>query len=365
MTKSVRQTKLIVDLDAIFNNIVNIKKELGDVMLLPVIKANAYGTYINKYLEIFHKCDINYVAVALVDEAIELRNNGYIGNILVLNPILVEEVEAVLEYDVVINGCDLDMLKYISNIAKREVKIHIEIETGMTRTGVKLEDLDTFIDEVITLDNIVVEGVFSHFSSSSKDREYSLLQINKFEEGLAIIKHKRINIKYIHMCNSGAMFNYKECRYNMVRIGIMLYGYYPSDKIKNYIDLKPSLTLKTKINFIQSVKANTAVGYNKNYITNKDSIIATIPFGFADGLIGLETGEPYVIINELKIKIVAICMDYMMIDVTDIPNVKVGTDVFIWDNKNITVEEVAKWCNGICNYEIISSLSERIPREFI
>jgi len=169
------------------------------------------------------------------------------------------------------------------------------------------------------------------------------------------------------MCNSGAIFNFKDPMFNMVRIGLLIYGYYPNDRFKNLINLYPSMMLKTNISFIKEIDEGDTVGYNKNFVTERKSIIATIPFGFSDGFIGLEAGEPYnpyVIIKGIKAKIVGICMDNMMIDVTDVPDVKTGDEVIIFDNEQLTVEEIARWCNGICNYEIISSLSDRIPRVF-
>lgn len=361
MNSIYRPTQLLVDLKAIEKNIANIKKMIGNgVQLMPVVKANGYGTHLNFMNEILSSFD--YIAVALVDEAIAIRDIGYKHNILVLNPPVKEEYDAIIKYNLTVNGCNYDTLLKLNSIVDGQIKIHIELETGMGRTGVAIDDLDAFLKKIKLLNNIEIDGVFSHFSSSSKNLNYSHCQIVEFDKGLEIFKDNNINPKNIHLCSSGALLNFKDKLYNMVRIGIMLYGYYPNKQLKEKIKLYPSMILKTKINFLKEISIGTAVGYNKNFIAKRVTEVATIPFGFADGLIGLETGDPCVIVNERKAKIIGICMDNMMIDVTDIENVQLETDVYIWDNKNLTVEEIATWCNGICNYEIISSLSERIPR---
>jgi alanine racemase len=128
------------------------------------------------------------------------------------------------------------------------------------------------------------------------------------------------------------------------------------------MNLEPSMLLKTNISFIKTIQKGDTVGYNKNFVAEKETIVATIPFGFGDGLLTLETGDPYVIIAGQKAKIIGICMDNMMLDVTNILDVKVGDEVYIWDNQNLTIEQLGIWCNDVCNYEIMSSISERVPR---
>ena len=148
----------------------------------------------------------------------------------------------------------------------------------------------------------------------------------------------------------------------MVRIGLLIYGYYPNNNLKGILDLEPSMVLKSNISYLKIIEKGDTVGYNQNFIAEKKTNVATIPFGFADGLLTLETGEPYVIVNGQKAKIIGICMDNMMLDVTNIEDVKVGQEVYIWDNDKLDIDEVGKWCNGICNYEVMSSISTRVPR---
>lgn len=361
-----RNTRLYINKNKIRANISTIQQYLGnDTQIMPIIKCNAYGTYLNKLIEII---DIfKYVGVALVDEGISLRKAGYKGNIFVLYPPSKEELKSIQKYNLFFNGCDIETLENFDKKAANKLTIHIEIDTGMGRTGIQIKNINDYIKRLKNLKNIEVDGVYSHLSSSSSDMDFSKLQINRFKDALDILKKEEVNYNYAHICNSGAIFSIKDPMFNMVRIGLLIYGYYPNERFKKLMSLYPSMMLKTNISFIKEIDINDTVGYNKNFVAKRKSTIATIPFGFGDGFIGLEAGEPYnpyVIVKEKKAPIIGICMDNMMIDVTDIPEVKTDDEVIIFDNERLTVEEVAKWCNGICNYEIISSLSDRIPRIF-
>ncbi|MEG1048310.1 MAG: alanine racemase [Bacilli bacterium] len=363
--QSTRVTKLIIDKTKIKNNIDSIQNYIGDnVEIMPIIKANAYGTHINYCLDILNKFKI--VGVALVDEAVTIRKSGYKGNIFVLYPPVETEYQEIIKKKLIINGSNILSLQTLNNLCKDEViDIHIEIETGMGRTGIKENEINDFIKSVKKLPHINIIGAFTHFASSNKDLKFTKLQIDRFNNALNIIKDNNIELKNIHVCNSGAIFTFKNSYYNMVRIGLLLYGYYPNERYKNEINLSPAVSLKTKINFLKCIDIDETVGYNKNFVAKRKSIIATIPFGFGDGLIGLETGIPYVIVNNKKAKIIGICMDNMMIDVTNIDNVNYDTEVIIWDNDKITIEQIASWIPDLCSYEILCTLSERIPREFV
>ena len=231
----------------------------------------------------------------------------------------------------------------------------------MGRTGLQLDNIDDYIMNLKNNDNISVDGLFTHLSTNS-DKDFSLKQINLFEQSIKKFNDSGINPVNIHICSSGGLKYYQEHLHNMVRIGLLIYGYYPNDSLKSEIKLEPSMILKTNISFLKTVEQGETVGYNKNFVADRKTVVATIPFGFGDGLLTLETGEPYFIINSCKAKIIGICMDNMMLDVTDIPNVELGQEVYIWDNDKLTIEQLGIWCNDICNYEVMSSISERVPR---
>lgn len=352
-----RPTVMEINLDNFKNNINEIRKQANGTKLMPVIKANGYGTHINKKLEIINEFDI--VAVAIVDEAIELRNLGYKGEIFVLNQPSILEIDKIADYDITVGVCSLEFIRKIN----KKTKIHLEIETGMGRTGIDLKDLENFILEVKKNENIIVEGVYSHLSSADFDKEYTKDQLNKFEIAKKIVEENFNSIKYVHISASNGILNYKEGLYNLVRPGIIIYGYPSFDGVKT--NLKPVAKLKSKITFLKEVEEGTSISYSRKYITNKKAKIATVPIGYADGIRRTLTNLGEVVVRGKRAPIVGtVCMDSFMIDVTDISNVALEDEVYIWDNNIITLEEIAEKC-GTINYEILSTISDRVPRIFI
>jgi len=360
--KTTRPTVMEIDLNAFEYNIEQIQKYVGkNVKLMPVIKANSYGTYINKRIDIINKFDM--VAVAIVDEAIELRNNGYTKEIFVLNQPYKDEIEKIIKNDITIG---VSSQGFIEELGKREetVKIHIEIGTGMGRTGINPYKVLRFIDKLKNYPNIEVEGMYTHLSSADYDDEYTSKQLASFKHAVELAKQQYGDLKYIHCSASNGILNYPDSYYNLVRPGIILYGYESFDKTMEKIDLKPVCKLKSKITFLKEVEEGTSIGYSRSYITKKQTKVATIPIGYADGLRRALSNKGEVVINGKKVPIIGnICMDGFMADVTELENVSVGDDVYIWDNEIITLEEVSKQCQTI-NYEIMCTISNRVPRVF-
>ena len=351
-----RTTQVIVNLESIKHNIAELRKYLGaDVTIMPVVKAYGYGTYLNYCSEILN--DFEYVSVAYLDEAIQLRNSGYKNDILILYPLSKAEFEVAKDFNFILNGSNI--FDIADNQAK--VKIHTEIETGMGRTGLQISNVEEYINKLKENNNISIDGIFTHLSSNL-NKDFSMKQINLFEKTLEMFNENGIYPKNIHICSSGGIKYYQDYLHNMVRVGLLIYGYYPNDSLKDVIELEPSMLLKTNISFLKTIGVGDTVGYNKNFVAERETVVATIPFGFADGLLTLETGEPYVVVKGQRSKIIGICMDNMMLDVTGIDDVKLDDEVFIWDNDKLTIEQIGEWCNGICNYEVMSSISSRVPR---
>lgn len=352
-----RPTVMEVELENFRYNIKQIKALVGDTKLMPVIKANGYGTYINKCLDLINEFDI--VAVAIVDEAIELRKLGYEKEIFVLNQPSIREIEKIEKFNITVGVCSLEFIRKID----KKVKVHLEIETGMGRTGINLKDLEEFILEVKKNKNIELEGMYSHLSSADFDEEYTISQISKFEEAKNIVEENFESIKYFHISASNGILNYKQGLYNLVRPGIIMYGYPSFEGVK--IDLKPIAKLKSKITFLKEVDEGISISYSRKFITTRKTKIATIPIGYADGIRRILTNNGEVVIKGKKAPIIGtVCMDSFMVDITDIPDVILNDDVYIWDNDIITLEDVAKKCETI-NYEILCTISDRVPRIFI
>lgn len=363
--KSANYTNLLeINVDNFRHNIREIKKLVAEnVELMPVIKANAYGTYLNTQIDILN--EFNIVAVANTLEGVFLRNLGYQKEIFVLNQPSVYDIDNIIENDLIIG---VSALSFVDQIKSRKefVKIHIEIGTGMGRTGINPNRSEEFVKYILKIPNIIIDGVYTHLSVADSDFEYTKKQLDNFDYAVNIIKKYVPKIRYIHSLASNGILNFSKytTNYNLIRPGIIMYGY-PSDIASTKkINLKPISTLKSKITFIKEVKKGTSIGYGRTFITNKDSIIATIPMGYADGIKRCLSNKWHVLINNTLAPIIGtICMDSFMVDVTNVPNVNINDDVYIWDNKIIKVEDIAKTCNTI-NYEILTSISERVPRIF-
>lgn len=355
-----RPTYMEVDLNAFKHNIGQIQNRVGsDIKLMPVIKANAYGTYINTRIDILNDFDI--VAVATVDEAVDLREYGYEKEIFILNQPYKDELQKIIDNSITVGICEKSFVKELSKFDYNFI-VHIEIETGMGRTGISIEDIDDFIKSIPS--NVEVEGVYTHFSSADFDDEYTKKQIEIFKEAVSKLKEYYPNIKYIHSSASDGLLFYPESNFNMVRPGIIMYGYSPLQEELGDIDLKPVAKLKSRITFLKTVEEGTSIGYGRKYITDKETKIATVPIGYADGFRRTFSNNGRVFINGKYAPIVGVvCMDSFMCDVTDI-DCQVGDEVVIWDNENIKIEELSKTCDTI-NYEIISSISNRVPRIFL
>lgn len=357
-----RKTVLEVNINEFRNNIKKIREYVNNKEIMPVVKANGYGTFINTNIDLLN--EFNIVAVALVDEAISLRELGYKNKILVLNQPDIHEVDLIFEYNIIVGLSDKSFLDAMINSNKKYV-VHLEIETGMNRTGININDLSYFIEKIKD-SNIMIEGIYSHLSSADFDRDYTLKQIDLFKKALDIINYYKIPLKYIHLSASNGILNYEDLQFtNMVRPGLIMYGYESFRGCHKIIDTKPICKLKSTITFIKEVPVDTAISYSQKYVTKDNRVIATIPLGYGDGFRRVLSNKGYVFINGFKAPIVgAVCMDSFMVDITDVKDVKVGDEVIIFDNDNITLDEIAELCDTI-NYEILCNLNTRIPRLFI
>lgn len=355
---------LEVNLSNFKHNYNEIKKLLkSNVEIMPILKDNAYGTYINTKIDLLNELDIKIIGVAKVYEGVLMRKLGFDKEIFILNQPLDNEIPEIAEYNLTI-GCG--SIEYISKLRDypANFNIHMEIGTGMGRTGIRPSKTLDYINEVKKSSNITITGIYTHFSCSDSDKNYTEKQINSFNQALEIAKNKLTTLKYIHTCNSAGIINFPEAQFNLVRPGILLYGHYPAEELKNKIQLKPATKLKAKISFMKKIPAGSCISYGKTFITTRDSKIATITIGYADGVRRTLSNKGNVIINGKIAPIIGtICMDCFMVDITDI-DAKVNDDVFIWDNKNITVEDIAGICDTI-NYEILTGISQNVYREFI
>lgn len=353
-----KRTSILEISKSAFKHNINEIKKYTNKEIMPVIKASAYGTYINRNLELIK--DFNIVAVALISEAIELREIGFKNEIFTLYEPYIEDIDNIVKYDITIGVSDINFIKELSKL-NHQVRVHLEIETGMGRTGIFLDKLNDVINVIKESNNIIVEGVYTHFSSCDTDEEYTKKQIEIFRQAVEELK-KHFNLKYIHSeASPGLRYNVDFC--NLVRPGIIIYGHKCYRDFDEF-DLKPVSKLKTKICFIKEVPKGTSIGYARTYITDKTTKVATVNIGYADGVRRGLSNKGFVVINGKKAPIVGrICMDSFMIDVTGI-ECNVNDDVYIWDNELITLDEVASELDTI-SYEILSTITDRVERRFV
>ena len=356
-----RPTYLEIDLNNFKYNIEQIRKMVGEKAdIMPVLKANAYGTYINKNLDLLN--EFNIVAVATVDEGVVLRNLGYQKEIFVLNQPFESEIEKIINYNITVGISSIGFLEKLNSTGK-SINVHVEIGTGMGRTGINPYRVEEYLS--LFSDNVKIQGIYTHFSSAECDDEYTKKQLKSFN--IAVEKAKEIlgEIKYIHAAASNAILNYPDSYFNLVRPGIIMYGYESAEENFDKIDVKPIAKLKSTVTFLKDVKEGTSIGYDRSYIAPKAIKVATVPLGYADGFRRTFSNGWEVMINNQKAPIIGkICMDSFMVDVTDVIDVEVGDEVIIWDNENIKLEQLAARCDTI-NYEILCTIGERVPRKFV
>lgn len=362
-----------VDLDAIHHNLSLAKSVINkDTQLMAVIKADGYGHGAN---QIAKYCDdvIDRYAVAIPEEGIDLRKAGFTKPINLLGYTHPTQYEDVINYDLIPAIFTLDMAKTLSQKAlsmNKTVKIHIKLDTGMSRIG--FADNEKSVDvikEISLLPNLEVDGIFSHFArADEKDKSVARSQFERFTNFVNKLKSKGLKIPNCHISNSAAIMELSDMNLQIVRSGIITYGLYPSEEMnKENFKIIPAMELKSQVSFVKTLKAGTPVGYGGTYVTDKETVIATIPVGYADGYPRSLSNKGRVIIKGQSAPIVGrVCMDQFMVDVTCIEGVKQGDAVTLMGKEGeefISCEELSGLA-GSFNYEFVCDISKRVPRVY-
>jgi alanine racemase len=364
-----RPTFAEIDLGAIRHNVRMIRKLIGrDVKILGVVKADAYGHGMKEVASTLVKEGVEYLGVASLDEARELRQAGIKNKILALGSILPAEAEGVIRFDVIQTVSDLKIAGVLSKLGRargKNVKVHIKIDTGMGRLGFWHEEAVEFIKKIAAMDRIVVDGIFTHFPSAEDDRMFTLGQIKIFNAFVKDLEARHIDIPIKHASNSMALIGFKKARMNMVRPGLIMYGLHPRGDLFGRLDLKPALKLKTKVVHVKSVPEGRSVSYGRSYIANEDTMIAAIPVGYGDGYQRHLSNRADVLIRGKRAPVVGkICMDMAMVYVGHINGVRTGDEAVLIGRQGkdaITVEELAGLIYTI-PYEIVCGIGRRVPR---
>ena len=365
-----------INLSNLDYNIKNIKAKIGDREMIGVIKADAYGHGSVKVAEVLRENGCRIFAIATLQEAITLREAGAKEEIIILGLTPDMYADTIVKYDITPVFCDSANAKAFSDAAAKAGKVVsglIAVDTGMGRIGYLADDLDYAAEDlkkVAALPNFRIRGMFSHMSTADAfDKTYSHQQEAKYNRFYEAMTAAGIEIPFRTLANSASVMEIPSVYFDACRPGIILYGCYPSDEVDvNQLSLKPVMSVKANIVHLKDVPAGFSVGYGRKYISEKPSKIATIALGYADGYPRPYSAQAKVIVNGVIAPIAGnICMDQCMIDVTDVPDVKVGDEVIVMgsDGKNtILADDIAK-ATGTINYEITCAFGQRLPKVYV
>jgi len=367
-----RPTKCYINLTALKSNVMEIRKKIGNRRLLVTAKADCYGHGMEKAARYIDGL-VDYFGVATVEEGAMLKGLNIKAAVLHLGPLNAGDEEDCVQNGIEQAVSDIETVRLLENAGakyNKTVNIHIKLETGMHRTGIRCnEELLALLDEIKQCKFVKLNGVFTHFAAADTDKkEYTKMQAEEFIKGVELIKGYGFNGIIVHCANSAAIIKYPEYYFDMVRAGIITYGYYPSEEVPHLIDIKPVFSLKTCVEAINTVKKGEKIGYSGTYTAKKDMRVAVLPIGYGDGYRRGLSNIGEVLICGKRARIVGnICMDMTMVDVTDIPECTLMSEAVLigeQGNECITADELAKKLNTI-SYEIMLSVNQRVPKIFI
>lgn len=373
MVDTYRWTRAEIDLDALHHNLGQFRRALGaDIGIMAVVKANAYGHGAVRVAEEAIGSGIaTYLAAAFLDEALELRHHGIEAPILVLGYTPPAGVEVARANAITLTVFDDDVLNAAAAAADPQapkLKIHVKVDTGMGRLGLAdAASAIAFIERARQLPGVEVEGLYTHYACADEsDKTHVRGQYRKLSEVVEHFRSRSIDFKYIHAGNSATGIDTPELTYNMLRLGVSMYGMYPSEEVdRRRVELQPVMSLKTGVVMVKKVPAGTAISYGANYVASRpNETIATLPIGYADGFTRMLNGKAEALLRGRRVPVVGnICMDQCMVRVDD-GNAAVGDEVVLFGtqgDETILVDELAAKL-GTINYEITCMVSHRVPR---
>lgn len=367
-----RPTYAEIDLSAIRDNIRAVRERVGPkVRIMPAVKANGYG---HGAVEVSRACldaGADVLCVAILEEAIELRDAGLGAPILVLGCSTPDAAGDIVRYDAASAVCDMDYARAVSEEAVKQGKtasVHIKTDTGMGRIGVQPEDVLDVVLAVKAMPGLSVDGVFTHFPSADEaDRTFTTAQIGVFEKILGGLRRHKVSIPIVHASNSGAVLAFPEADFDAVRPGIMIYGSYPSSEVVQSIPIREAMTLKTRIVFLKESEAGISVSYGRTHTLKRRSKVATLPIGYADGYQRALSNRGEAAVRGVKASVIGrVCMDQILIDVTDVPGVEMGDEVVLIGGgyDYLSANAVAERAGTISD-ETFCAITSRVPRVYI
>lgn len=363
-----------VDLDHLIHNIVTIEERLRPgVGIMLVVKADAYGHGAVQVARAAAE-HVRLFGVATLDEALELKVAGVRTDILILSPILESEIPMAVESGFAVTASSQEFARRLSDYAVgggRTVDVHVEIDTGMGRTGVSVEEAETEIPAIAGMEGIALRGVYTHFPVSDTDSSYTNEQIIAFEKVVSTLRAGGVEIPVLHAANSAALASIDAAQLDLVRPGLLAYGHLP-DGMDNSLELKPVLAWKSRVVRVREIPSGRTISYGRTFQTRRDTVMGVIPVGYGHGYPYALSGRGHMLVSGLRVPILGrVTMDMTMVDLTDLPRrpehgdevVLIGTQSGLQGDATITIHDLAKWA-GSLGYEILCGLSKRVPRTY-
>jgi alanine racemase len=363
-----RPTAATIDLGALAHNYAEAARRAGDRKVLAVVKAHAYGHGAVPVARKLVELGCAMLGVATVEEGRDLRDAGITVPILVMGPVFPEQAEVLVRAKLTPTVFTEELARALADTitgTTQTVNVHVKVDTGMGRIGVTAEEALAFVTTISGLPGIKVEGLMTHFADADlRDKAFAAAQLDRFEAIIKALEAKGISIPLRHAANSAAVLEYDRALLTMVRPGLMLYGYNPLES-GTAVDLRPVLSLSTRIAFVKEVPAGVPISYGRTYVTKRESLIATIPIGYADGYGRGLSNKGEALVRGARVPVAGrVCMDMTMLDVTGVPGVVEGDEVVLigrQGGERITADDIAAK-TGTIAYEVLCGISGRVPR---
>ena len=364
-----RPTICEINLNKLKNNYLSIRNAVGK-KVMAMVKADAYGHGLVECAHALEGIGVDYFGVASLEEALTLRGNGIKAPILSVGVLSYGDEDGFAESDFEQAVSSVDDIVRINSACKNKAvvrSVHLKVDTGMHRTGVHNDELQAIVDALDSAKNIRLKGVFTHFSCSDFDDAYTEYQLKEFNEAVSFIKKAGYSDIIVHCANSGAIVSHPECDCDMVRAGIILYGYYPSEDNLRSVAVEPILEFKTKLIRISLLKKGQILGYGGTFSSESDVVYGVIPVGYGDGYKRANSNKASVIINGIKTRVIGrVCMDMAFVDLTGI-EAEIGDEVVLIGEQNgerVTADDLAEYADTI-SYEIMLSITPRVKKLYV
>lgn len=375
MNEKIRPAWVEINRNKAIHNFLEVRRAVGpNVKICAVVKADSYGMGSVELSKMYLENGVDMFAVAVISEALELRDEIKDKDILVLGYTPEEFYDDAINNNITLAMYDYELAEKLNEVARslnKKAKVHIKVETGMNRLGfLPTEDNADKVAKIAKMENINIEGAFSHHAKADeKDKTTAHKQAGKFISFMKMLEERNVNVPVKHIANSATIIDMPEYYFDMVRPGIILSGFYPSDEVNmDEYKFEICVTLKARIANVKTIEAGEGVGYGHLFTANKNIVVGTIPLGYADGYSRLLSNKGYIVVKGVKCPILGkVCMDQFMVDLSNVENPKIGDEAIVYGDGTdgaMTAEDVANM-RGTISYEVLTNLGKRLPKIYV